>query len=489
MLTNYIDGRWVASQATSTTPVYNPANGEQIAQTPVSLAAEVDQAVAAAQDAFPAWKAVPAADRCQYLFRLKYKMEAASEELSRLITKEHGKILAESRGSVLRAIQMVDTACGIPTLMMGKSLAGISRGIDCTTVNRPLGVFVGIAPFNFPAMVPLWFWPFAIACGNTFVLKPSERVPLTSMRIFELLDEINLPPGVMNLIHGGKEVVDHLCRHEAVKGISFVGSTPVAQHLYQVGCSHGKRVQALGGAKNVMVVLPDALHPNCAERTVTTAVESVTGCTGQRCLAGSLVLAVGSETYGQLQEMTVASARNIVIGDGNLAASTMGPMISREAKNRVVGMIDRAIGEGALLLLDGRHEYDQRPGYYLGPTVLADITPEMEIAREEVFGPVILLGLARDLTQAIAWINHLPLANTTTLFTNSGAAARRFTSEVDPAMIGINIGVPAPMAYFSFGGSKQSFFGDVKAHGSDCITFYTEPCTTIYRWESNSSIW
>lgn len=488
MLKNYINGAWLPSHGKGT-PVYNPANGQVIAETPYSTPREVNDAVSAARRAFIHWKKVPAIERCQYLFRLKHKMEEKLDDLAMLITKEHGKTLVEARGSVTRSIQMLETACGIPTLMMGKSSNDIARGIDCTTVNRPLGVFVGITPFNFPAMVPFWFWPFAIACGNTFVLKPSERVPLTSIRIFEMLAELKLPPGVMNLVHGGKEVVEQLCTHEDVKGISFVGSTPVAQHIYQLGCSHGKRVQALGGAKNVMVVLPDAMGETSKDRTIATAVESITGCSGQRCLAGSLILSVGKRTYEAVQQGTVKAAKNIVVGEGTRSGVTMGPMISREARDRVVGLIDRAVKEGAQVLLDGRQTTDNRSGFYLNPTVLGGITQGMEIAQTEVFGPVILLGQVESLDNAILWINDLPYANTTTLFTNLGAAARQFVQEVDPSMIGINIGVPAPMSFFSFGGSKQSFFGDVKAHGSDCITFYTEPCTTIYRWHSDSSIW
>jgi malonate-semialdehyde dehydrogenase (acetylating)/methylmalonate-semialdehyde dehydrogenase len=489
MLKNYIDGHWVASAATTTSPVNNPATGKIIAECPLSTHRDVDAAVLAANRAFATWKQVPASERCQYLFRLKYKMEENLPELSALLTQEHGKTLGEARASIQRGIQMLETACGIPSLLMGNNFADIARGIDSSTVNRPLGVFTAIAPFNFPVMVPFWFWPFAIACGNTFVLKPSERVPLSSQRIFELLDELKLPPGVMNLLHGGKEVAEELCRHPLVKGISFVGSTPVARHIYQLGCQHGKRVQALGGAKNLMVVLPDAMQESTRARTVATAVESISGCSGQRCLAGSLVLGVGRSTYTELCEDAVAQVSRIVVGNGAEPGVTMGPMISQAAKERVVGLIDRAEAAGAKLLLDGRHSLDHLPGYFLAPTVLAGITQEMEIAREEVFGPVVLLGEATDFAHAIQWINQLEVANTTTLFTNSGAAARQFVMEVDPSMIGINIGVPAPMAFFSFGGSKQSFFGDIKAHGSDCIKFYSEPCTTVYRWYSDSSIW
>ncbi len=488
---NWIGGTWKPSSATEKVHVLNPATEEILAHTPLGTQADVEEAVAAAQAAFVTWRRTPAVERVQYLFRFKTLLEANQEALSRIITQEHGKTLVESRGSVRRAIQMVETACGIPSLLQGESSEDIASGIDSISIRRPMGVFAGIAPFNFPAMVPFWFWPFAIACGNTYVLKASERVPLTSVKVFELLAQTGLPPGVMNLIQGGKAVVDGLCQHPQVKGISFVGSTPVAKHVYTLGCAHGKRVQALGGAKNVMVVLPDSLQSETwKKRTLHTAVESVIGCAGERCLAGSVILSVGDKAYEAFQAGAVAAAEKIRVGDGLETNTDMGPVISQAAKESICGLISRALGEGATLLFDGREGVDDMPGYFLRPTVLANIQPHMEIAQKEVFGPVILLGKVDSLDAAIAWINAIPYANTSTLFTTSGAAARKFAYEVDPSMIGINIGVPAPMAFFSFGGSKESFFGDLKVHGKQSIQFFTDTYTTLYRWyDSDASIW
>ena len=489
LLKNYIDGEWVESHGQESVAVINPANKQQLASTPLGNSEDVNQAVGAATKAFEIWKKTPAQDRVQYFFKLKSIMEEQSSELSRIITLEHGKTLAESQGEIRRAIQMVETACGIPSLMMGENFEDIARGIDCSTVNRPMGVFTCIAPFNFPAMIPFWFWPFAVACGNTFVLKASERVPLTSQRVCELVQDVGFPSGVFNLVHGGKEVANTLCTHPQVKGVSFVGSTPVAKHIYTTACSEGKRVQALGGAKNVMVVLPDAMQGDLKKKSVTTAIESITGCAGERCLAGSLVLCVGDESY----EMFKSEAKDFVskmnVGDGLEEQTHMGPLISQEAKDRVSALIERAIGEGAELVIDGREGVDDLPGYFLRPSLLAQINPSMEIAQKEIFGPVILLSKVNSLDEAIEWINGIPFANTCTLFTNSGGHARAFASQVDPSMIGINIGVPAPMAYFSFGGSKESFFGDIKAHGKASIKFFTDTYTTIYRWHSKSNIW
>ena len=489
MVSNYIGGQWVASTGKLTVDVLDPATGKILDQTPLGTLADVTAAAEAASRAFPAWRATPGVDRVQYLFRLKTRLEAAVEELSRLITLEHGKTLVEARGSVRRAIQMVETACAMPSLQMGEHAEDIASGIDCSSVRRPLGVFAGIAPFNFPAMVPFWFWPFAIAAGNTFILKPSERVPLTSVRIFEILHELGFPPGVMNLVHGAKDVVDALCTHPQVKGLSFVGSTPVAKHVYTLGTSMGKRVQAFGGSKNVMVVMPDALDPATCARTVATAIESITGCAGERCLAGSLVLCVGEDAYQNFQRQAVIAAQAIKIGSGLDPHTTMGPLISQAAKERVEGLIARAIQAGAKILRDGRQGVENLPGYFLNATVLADITETMEIAQTEIFGPVILLAKTSSLEDAVRWINALPLANTSTLFTNSGAHARYFCYHVDPSMIGINIGVPAPMSFFSFGGTKESFFGDTKAHGKACVNFFTDTYTTIYRWYNQGEIW
>jgi len=482
---NYINGEWVASSGNDSVDVINPATTEIIARCPLGTSADVEQAVAAAVAAYPAWRQTPVIDRVQPLFKLKTLLEAEKDNIARQLTLENGKTLVEALGSVRRGIQMVETACGMPSMMMGDIQEDIARGIDSQAIRRPMGVFAAIAPFNFPAMVPMWFWPYAIACGNTFVLKPSERVPLTQVMIFELAEQAGIPAGVLNMVQGGKEVVNGLCTHPDIKGVSFVGSTPVAKHVYATGCGAGKRVQALGGAKNFMVVLPDAVM----DKSAATALESIIGCAGERCLAGSVIISVGTDTGEKIRELVVGKARAVKVGDGLDPDNAMGPVISQAARKRICGLIERAVGEGANVLVDGREGIDDLPGYFLKPTVLGNIRADMEIANTEVFGPVVLLAQADRLHSAIDWINRSPFANTTTLFTTNGAAAREFSYAVDPSMIGINIGVPAPMAFFSFGGAKDSFFGDTKAHGRAAVNFYTHEVVTIHRWIKDSSIW
>jgi malonate-semialdehyde dehydrogenase (acetylating)/methylmalonate-semialdehyde dehydrogenase len=479
---NYINGEWIASTGTETIEVINPATEEVLALSPLGTVKDVDKAVAAAKEAFKTWRRTPAIDRTQCLFRLKTLLEENFESLVKLCTQEHGKTLIESRGDVRRGIQMVETACGVPTLIMGQSFEDIATGIDCQAVRQPMGVFAGITPFNFPAMVPFWFWPFAIATGNTYVLKPSERVPLTQLKIFELIEKAGFPKGVMNLVLGGKEVVNSLCSHPDIKGVSFVGSTPVAKHVYQLGTSHGKRVQALGGAKNFMVVLPDAN----LETSVKTCLESIVGCAGQRCLAGSVILCVGS-TYDEVKKQMLRAASDMVVGDGADPRTQMGPVISRASVERIKGLIQSAIDEKAEILLDGRNH--SSIGYFLKPSVIGEVKPSMRIAQEEIFGPVVCLARVKSLDEAIQWINTSPFANTASLFTNSGAAARQFSYEAAPAMLGLNIGVPAPMSFFSFGGAKDSFFGDIKAHGQSGVQFFTDTKVTIQRWNKDSNIW
>lgn len=482
MIKNYIFGEWIASTGTETIEVINPATEEVLALSPLGTTKDVDKAVTAAKEAFKTWRKTPAIDRTQYLFRLKTLLEENFETLVRLCTQEHGKTLVESRGDVRRGIQMVETACGIPTLMMGQSFEDIATGIDCQSLRQPMGVFAGITPFNFPAMVPFWFWPFAVATGNTYVLKPSERVPLTQIKIFELIEKAGFPKGVMNLVLGGKEVVNSLCSHPDIKGISFVGSTPVAKHVYQLATSNGKRVQALGGAKNFMVVLPDAN----LETSVKTCLESIVGCAGQRCLAGSVILCVGN-TYDEVKKQMLRAASDMIVGDGSDPRTQMGPVISKASVERIKGLIQSAIDEKAELLLDGRNHNSK--GYFLKPTVIGEVSPQMRIAREEIFGPVVCLAKVKSLDEAIQWINSSPFANTASLFTNSGAAARQFSYEAAPTMLGLNIGVPAPMSFFSFGGSKDSFFGDIKAHGQSGVQFFTDTKVTIQRWNKDSNIW
>jgi len=482
MLKNFINGQWLSSLGLESQAIINPATNETCEQCPMSSYQDVENAIAAAQEAFFSWRRVPVAERVQYLFKIKAKFEQNLVHLAELVTREHGKTLAESQAEVRRAIQMIDTACGMPSLMMGHTIEDVASGIDCSSIRQPMGVFAGITPFNFPLMVPCWFWPFAIASGNTFVLKPSERVSMSIVRLFELIEQVGLPQGVMNLVLGGQQAANALLAHPTIRGISFVGSTPVAKHVYQEGAKTGKRVQALGGAKNFMVVLPDALNND----TVSTCVESIIGCAGQRCLAGSVILGVG-EAYERLVAKVVEKASQTRVGDGMKPETTMGPLISSQALTRVKNLISSGIDEGARLMLDGR--LATGPGYFLAPTVFADVKPHMKIAQEEIFGPVICLGYVSTLDQAIAWINSSAYGNTASLFTDSGAAARKFGYEAHPAMLGLNIGVPAPMAFFSFGGSKDSFFGDIKAHGTQSVNFFTDSKIIIQRWNQLSSIW
>ncbi|MDH5492432.1 MAG: CoA-acylating methylmalonate-semialdehyde dehydrogenase, partial [Myxococcales bacterium] len=386
---------------------------------------------------------------------------------------------AESLNDLGRGVENVEHACGMPALSMSQNLEDVSAGIDCNATRQPLGVFAAITPFNFPPMVPLWFLPYAIATGNTFVLKTSEQVPLTWMRMMRLLEQTGIPAGVVNLVHGGKEVVEGLCTHPDVEGVSFVGSTKVARIVYELAGRHGKRVQALGGAKNHILIMPDA----SMERSIANASASVFGCAGQRCLAGSVLVAVG-DAYASVRAGIVKEAEQIVLGSGLDPETTMGPVISPESKARIEAMIEVGVGEGAELLLDGRGATipGSEGGYWLGPTIFDKVRPEMRIAQEEIFGPVLCLMHAKDLDEAIEWTNASRYGNASSIFTQSGAAAREFKYRVAPAMLGVNIGVAAPMAFFPFGGSKDSFFGDTKAHGPDAIDFYTDRKVVISRW-------
>ena len=390
---------------------------------------------------------------------------------------ENGKTLIESQGDVRRGIQMVEAATSMPTLLMGKSLEDVASGIDCHAIKRPLGVFAAITPFNFPPMVPLWFWPFAIASGNTFILKPSERVPLSQVEIFELAHKAGIPNGVLNMVQGGKEIVNSLCLHPDIKGISFVGSTPVAKHVYTTATQTGKRVQALGGAKNFMIIMPDA----DMDHAVRTIFESCTGCAGQRCLAGSVIICV-DKSYDEFKDGVVKKAKSAKVGNGLKEDTDIGPVISKQSLGRIKDLIQSAEDEGAEILFDGRKNIENTEGYFINPTIIGNVKKNMRIAKEEIFGPVVCLAKAKSLDEAIEWMNSSDFANTTSLFTTSGPSARKFSYEADPSMIGINIGVPAPMSFFSFGGTKSSFFGDIKAHGPQCIDFYTDTKVTIQRW-------
>lgn len=475
-----IGGRWIESVARTTESVFNPSDGSVIARTPMCEAPEIDQAVQAAKAAYPAWAETPAVDRARVLFRYTHLLEQHFEELAQLVTREHGKTPVEARGSVRRGIEVVEFACGIPSLMMGESTEQIATGIDCDSIRQPLGVCAGITPFNFPAMVPMWMYPVAIACGNTFVMKPSEKVPLTAIRLTELLYEAGLPDGVMNLIHGGVDAVNALCTHPDIAAVSFVGSSPVAKHVYTTATGYGKRVQAAGGAKNFMVILPDA-DPAF---TVEALIGSAYGCAGERCMAGSVAVAVdgaGDRVLPMLRE----ALDDMKVGptDRN-PVSAMGPVVTQGHLDKVHGYIEQGLAAGATLYRDGRTvRVPEAPeGFYLGPTIFDDASTEMSIVREEIFGPVLSVIKTGDLSSAIDACNGSGFGNAAVLFTNDGGAAREFRHRISAGMVGINVGVPAPMAFFPFSGWNNSFFGDLHVQGKEGIQFYTRQKVTMSRW-------
>ena len=472
----YTNGIWEEAAGRARHPITNPATGEVIAQVPFATAADVDRTAQAAHAAFLKWREVPVVDRVQVFYRYKDLLEKHAGEIARILSTENGKTVEDAAGSVRRAIQMVEVACGMPSLMMGQSLENVSKGIDCQTIRQPLGVCAGITPFNFPAMVPMWMFPFAIACGNTFILKPSEKVPLTPTRTAELLHDAGLPAGVYNLLHGSKEAVDALLAHPLVRAISFVGSSPVARYVYQTAAAHGKRVQALGGAKNHLVAMPDAN----IEKSVEAIMGSAFGAAGERCLAGSVLVAVGDA--GALLDALVKKVRALRIGDGCAPGTEMGPLVTAEHLERVLGYIEKGVAEGAQLLVDGRERMDGAAGFFLGPTVFDGVSPQMTIAREEIFGPVLSVIRVKDLDEAIALVNSSAFGNTTSIFTADGRSAREYATRVEVGMVGVNVGVAAPMAFFPFSGWKNSFYGDLHAHGRDAVAFYTEQKVIMSRW-------
>ncbi len=478
-LNNYIDGSWKNSQATEALEVLDPATTEVLAEVPLSPALDVQEATRAASVAFESWRRTPAGERIQYLFKLKALLEDRLDEISRIITMESGKTLEESRGEVRRAIENVEVACGIPTMMQGQNLEDIAPGIDESMIRQPVGVVAVIAPFNFPAMISFWFLPYAIACGNTVVLKPSEKVPLTMAKVFELLDEIKLPKGVVNLVNGSKETVDAILDHPDIRAVSFVGSTPVARYVYSRATANGKRAQCQGGAKNPIIILPDA----DMEMTTRITADSAFGCAGQRCLAASLAITVG-EARDPFTEALAEAASSRVVGYGLEDGVQMGPVITTHSKSRIEGLIEMGSAEGADLLVDGRGA--SVPGYekgnFVGPTVLQNVNPQSEIARTEIFGPVLGLMHVETVEEAIAFINGGSYGNMACLFTSSGAAARKFRYDAQVGNIGINVGVAAPMAFFPFSGWKDSFFGDLHAQGRHAIEFFTQTKVVVERW-------
>jgi malonate-semialdehyde dehydrogenase (acetylating) / methylmalonate-semialdehyde dehydrogenase len=481
LLDNYIGGRWTASSSSETLPVTNPATGEPLARVPLSSADDLDAAVRAARDALPAWRSVSVIERGRRLFTLRQALDARREELARSVTTEMGKTLGDARAEVARMIEMVECACAVPTTMQGRILEDVSRNVDAETVRQPVGACAAIVPFNFPAMVPFWFLPFAIACGNTFILKPSEQVPLTQQIAFEMLDQLDLPAGVVNLVNGGREVVEGILDHPGIDAVSFVGSAPVARIVYQRAAKAGKRVQALGGAKNHMVVMPDAV----IDRTVAGIIGSAFGAAGQRCMAGSVVVTVG-EAHDRLVPPLREATERLTVGDGLDESTDVGPVISERARDRIRAAIDRATEDGAEPVVDGRNPDGDLPdGAYVGPTILDGVRPDMDAAREEIFGPVLSVIQTGSLDEAIEVVGRSRFGNGVSIFTESGAAVRRFRHEVQAGMVGVNIGVAAPVAFFPFSGWKDSFLGDLHAHGGDAVDFYTRKKTVTSRWFSS----
>ena len=473
-----IGGEWRASAGRRET-LLNPATAQPIATVPYCTVEEVRTAVDAAQTAFEAWRQVPVVERAHVFFRYRELLLKHSEEVARFCTQEHGKTLEESRASLGRGIEAVEFATSVPTLLMGDTVGDISRGVDTVTVRQPLGVCVGIPPFNFPAMVPMWMYPLAIACGNTFVLKPSERVPHTAVRLIELLYEAGLPKGVCNVLHGTKEVVDALLGDPRVKAVSFVGSSPVARHIYETAGKNGKRVQAMGGAKNHLVIMPGC-DLGAAVKAILGAAY---GCTGQRCLATSVVVAVGEVADPLIAELKKAAGQ-ISVGAGDNPKTAMGPVVNAAAKQRIEQYIQVGEQEGARLVADGRkvQTHDGTKGFYVGPTIFDEVRPEMRVAREEIFGPVLAVIRTKDLDEAVKVVNGSEFGNATSIFTGSGAEGREFATRVQTGMVGVNIGVPAPSAFFPFAGWKGSFFGDLHALGRDAVQFYTETKVVTSRW-------
>jgi malonate-semialdehyde dehydrogenase (acetylating)/methylmalonate-semialdehyde dehydrogenase len=473
----YINGRPVISRGSKDVQ-YNPATGEPVAEIPRTTPEEISFAVEAAHKAFPGWSKTPVLQRCRVLFKYRQALEENARELIALITEENGKTLEEARGSFQRGIECIEFACGAPTLMMGDAVEQVGTGVDGWSVRTPIGVCVGITPFNFPLMVPLWMFPMAIACGNTFVLKPSDKVPRSAVRLAELATDAGLPAGVLNVVHGAKDTVDCLLTDPRVKAVSFVGSSVVARYIYQTAANNGKRVQAMGGAKNHSVVLPDAEMKS----TVAAVMGSSFGCAGERCLATSVVVAVGAAGDPLVKEL-VRAADNLTVGSGCEPKTAMGPVITEEARKRILSYIELGEKEGAVLARDGRKDPVARGnGYFIGPTILDKVNPSSRVAQDEIFGPVLSVIRVKDLKEALEVISKSEYGNAASVFTRSGGAAREFTQSVTAGMVGINVGVPAPVAFFPFAGWKNSFFGDLHALGKDAVHFYTEQRVVTCRW-------
>lgn len=468
VLKNFINGEWVDAQCTETLDVPNPATGEVLAQVPISSKGDVELAVSAANEAFKTWKNTPVPKRARILYKYHHLLSENHEKLAKLIVLENGKAYKEAHGEVQRGIECVEFAAGAPTLMMGESLSNIAEDIDSEMFRYPLGVVGGITPFNFPMMVPLWMFPLAIACGNTFVLKPSERTPLLANELVELFSEAGAPKGVLNIVHGAHDVVNGLLDHEDVKAISFVGSQPVAKYVYERAAAQGKRVQALSGAKNHHIVMPDA----DMEKAVTHIVSSAYGSAGQRCMACSAVVVVGDGD--QFVQALKQKADELVIGNGLDDEVLLTPVIRDSHREKVLGYIEKGVEEGATLLLDGRNEMDEfKDGTFLGPTIFDHVTPDMTIAKDEIFAPVLSLLRAEDLDEALEYLRKSRYGNGATIYSKDAKAIRQFREEADAGMLGVNVGVPATMAFFPFSGWKDSFYGDLHVNGKDGVNFFT----------------
>ncbi|MGL6070202.1 CoA-acylating methylmalonate-semialdehyde dehydrogenase [Craterilacuibacter sp.] len=476
---HFIGGEHYAGQSGRSSDVFNPALGQVIAHAPLASIDEVNVAVAAARRAFPAWAATPPLKRARVLFKFKELLEQNQQKIAELISSEHGKVVSDAIGEVTRGLEVVEFACGIPQLLKGEFTEQVGSGIDSHSMRQPLGVVAGITPFNFPAMVPMWMFPVAIACGNTFVLKPSERDPSTAVLLAELLQQAGLPAGVFNVVHGDKLAVDTLLTHPDVAALSFVGSTPIARYIYETGAHHGKRVQALGGAKNHLVVMPDADLDGAVESLMGAAY----GSAGERCMAISVAVAVG-DVADALVEKLAARARTLKIGVGNDADAEMGPLVTRTHLDKVAGYVDTGVAEGASLVVDGRgyRHPGYEEGFFIAPCLFDHVTPAMTIYQEEIFGPVLAVVRVPDFDSAVALINAHPYANGTAIFTRSGAAAREFGHRIQVGMVGINVPIPVPMAFHSFGGWKASLFGDHAMHGPEGVRFYTRIKTITSRW-------
>jgi malonate-semialdehyde dehydrogenase (acetylating)/methylmalonate-semialdehyde dehydrogenase len=476
-VSHWIGGRVVAGESGRSGPVYNPATGEQTAEVDFASVAEVGRAVAAAKEAFPAWRAVSLSRRQEVMFRIRQLVHERMDDIARILTAEHGKVFTDARGEVQRGLEVVEYACGIPTLLKGAFSEQASTGIDVYSIRQPLGVVAGITPFNFPAMVPMWMWAPALACGNTFVLKPSEKDPSASLFVAELLQEAGVPDGVFNVVHGDKVAVDAVLEHPDIAAVSFVGSTPIARYIYETGTKHGKRVQALGGAKNHMIVLPDA----DIEMAADAAVSAAYGSAGERCMAISHVVAVG-DAGDALVEAIKERLPKVKVGHGMEPDSEMGPLITREHRDKVASYLDSGPAQGATLVADGRKTAPDGNGFFLGVSLLDNVTPEMDAYKDEIFGPVLGITRVDTYDEALRLVNENPYGNGTAIFTRDGGVARQFQFDVQAGMVGINVPIPVPVAYYSFGGWKASLFGDSHIYGPEGINFYTRGKVVTSRW-------